>query len=251
MERENRTNQVSQTKKLEPYIVEAFKKFGFSEEEIATGCWCLERSGKKIAWIALHKFLERVAQEAGILFDEPKVLNCTEKEIAIYVKGDVRDISAWSIGEASVINCKNDYRWAMAEKRAKDRVILKLLGVAGDMYSEEEADEFKKQPIEEDTQIEEFKKEAKKEQTAVTRTIKKGELPKLNISKEEAIGKFPSCLAFVNSKDFLESVNEQKKSHIDSVNRYIETLKHFGLSDKAQQLEEKVLEVTLDDEINF
>jgi hypothetical protein len=31
----------------------------------------------------------------------------------------------------------------MAEKRAKDRVILKLLGIAGDMYSEEEADEFK------------------------------------------------------------------------------------------------------------
>ena len=31
----------------------------------------------------------------------------------------------------------------MAEKRAVDRVILKLLGVHGDMYSEEEAEDFK------------------------------------------------------------------------------------------------------------
>ena len=30
----------------------------------------------------------------------------------------------------------------MAEKRAKDRVILKLVGLHGDVYSEEEADEF-------------------------------------------------------------------------------------------------------------
>jgi len=33
----------------------------------------------------------------------------------------------------------------MAEKRAKDRVILKLLGFAGEVYSEEEADDFKDQ----------------------------------------------------------------------------------------------------------
>ena len=32
----------------------------------------------------------------------------------------------------------------MAEKRAKDRVILKLVGLHGHVYSEEEADDFKK-----------------------------------------------------------------------------------------------------------
>ena len=31
----------------------------------------------------------------------------------------------------------------MAEKRAKDRVILKLAGIHGDAYSEEESDDFK------------------------------------------------------------------------------------------------------------
>jgi hypothetical protein len=35
------------------------------------------------------------------------------------------------------------YVYAMAEKRAKDRVILKLIELHGLVYSEEEADEFK------------------------------------------------------------------------------------------------------------
>ena len=56
--------------------------------------------------------------------------------------GRLGDRQEWSIGEVSSRNCRNDYPFAMAEKRAKDRVILKLLGVAGDTYSEEEADEF-------------------------------------------------------------------------------------------------------------
>lgn len=130
-------------KTLDPVIKEAFKKFGFSEDEVKDGCWLLERNNKAVAWIALHKFLEKVAQRIGIVFEEPKVMNCTDDEIALWVSGGYDSEKAWSIGEASPKNCKNDYRWAMAEKRAKDRVILKLLGVAGDMYSEEEADEFK------------------------------------------------------------------------------------------------------------
>ena len=130
-------------KTLDPVIKEAFKKVGFSEEEVKDGCWLLERNNKAVAWIALHKFLEKVAQRIGIVFDEPKVMNCTDGEVALWVSGGYDNQKAWSIGEASPKNCKNEYRWAMAEKRAKDRVILKLLGIAGDMYSEEEADEFK------------------------------------------------------------------------------------------------------------
>ena len=130
-------------KTLDPVIKEAFKKVGFSGEEVKDGCWLLERNNKAVAWIALHKFLEKVAQRIGIVFDEPKVMNCTDGEVALWVSGGYDNQKAWSIGEASPKNCKNEYRWAMAEKRAKDRVILKLLGIAGDMYSEEEADEFK------------------------------------------------------------------------------------------------------------
>ena len=52
-------------------------------------------------------------------------------------------LNAWSIGEATPANNKNEYPWAMAEKRAKDRVILKLIGASGFVYSEEEADSLK------------------------------------------------------------------------------------------------------------
>lgn len=130
-------------KKIDENIKKAFSSVGFSEEEVQAGCWLLERSGKAVAWIALHKFLEQVAHRANIVFDEPKIFNCTADEVALYVWGKKGDNSAWSIGEASKANNQNSYRWAMAEKRAKDRVILKLLGIAGDVYSEEEADEFK------------------------------------------------------------------------------------------------------------
>ena len=59
------------------------------------------------------------------------------------VKGKWNDKEEWTIGEAMPINIdrgnnKQQYPFAMAEKRAKDRVILKLLGLHGHVYSQEE-----------------------------------------------------------------------------------------------------------------
>ena len=65
------------------------------------------------------------------------------------VMGHMGDKSEWSIGEASPSNNKNSYPYAMAEKRAKDRVILKLVGLHGDVYAEDEADSFKEERPEE------------------------------------------------------------------------------------------------------
>ena len=62
------------------------------------------------------------------------------------VFGHLGEISEWSIGEASPTNNKNAYPFAMAEKRAKDRVILKLIGLHGMVYSEIEADDFRPDP---------------------------------------------------------------------------------------------------------
>ena len=55
-------------------------------------------------------------------------------------------------GEVSAKNCKNDYPYAMAEKRLFDRVVLKnsKLAYAG-IYGEDEADEFKHTDIEPET----------------------------------------------------------------------------------------------------
>lgn len=77
-------------------------------------------------WVILHRSCESIATQLGIQFDKPNVLYANEKDIAILVTGRLGDESAWSIGEAAPSNNKNCYPWAMAEKRAKDRVILKL-----------------------------------------------------------------------------------------------------------------------------
>lgn len=208
-------------KTLDPHIKQAFTDLGFDEETIKKGCWLLERNEKQIAWICLHKFLERVAQVAGITFDEPKVFNLEDKEIALYVNGHKGDFSAWAIGEASSKNCKNDYRWAMAEKRAKDRVILKLIGIAGDVYSEEEADEFKKP----ERQAEEFKKDAANEKRANTNALKKGEdKPQPKGTLEE---RYQKAMAFLKAQT-PETFMNFKASHTDSLNTLIKDLHDAG-----------------------
>tara|TARA_Y100001938_G_C7919512_1_gene343700 strand:+ start:83 stop:667 length:585 start_codon:yes stop_codon:yes gene_type:complete len=94
--------------------------------------------------VVLHKACEKIAAMHDIVFDEPKVLesNAEKKICVVMVTGHMKDKSEWSIGEAAPYNNKNTYPFAMSEKRAKDRVILKLMGLHGDVYSQSEADEF-------------------------------------------------------------------------------------------------------------
>jgi len=95
-------------------------------------------------YVLLHKTLERVAAEEGVKFNSPEILvnDIENKRVAILVSGSLNGREEWSIGEAAEYNNKNTYPYAMAEKRAKDRVILKLVGLHGDVYSEDEADDY-------------------------------------------------------------------------------------------------------------
>lgn len=109
--------------------------------------------------VVKHKALERLAAALSIRFDTPTILRAERDEAVILVTGTcvvpgsngigaMPTATEWSIGEACVnVNYlvkgkMAAYVYAMAEKRAKDRVILKLAGLHG-VYSEEEADEFK------------------------------------------------------------------------------------------------------------
>lgn len=98
------------------------------------------------AWAIKHAALERVAAEQGISFDRPAMIehDAGNKVVAICVFGKLGERTEWSIGEASPANNKNAYCYAMAEKRGKDRVILKLLNAHGTLYSDSEADEFER-----------------------------------------------------------------------------------------------------------
>src|SRR6185436_10585964 len=113
-------------------------------EPIAGNIWRVQ--GQAVIY---HKALERIAAQAKITFDPPNVLRAERDEAVLLVTGRMNDRAEWSIGEALVnVNYRVSgrqaaYVYAMAEKRAKDRVILKLVGLHGLLSSEEEADEFK------------------------------------------------------------------------------------------------------------
>ncbi len=121
--------------------IDIFKKYG---GDARTDLWEFKRGGQSIH-IAKHKALERIAAKAGITFDQPHVFesNLAEQIVGVTVTGHLGENTAWSMGEAAPYNNKMGYPAAMAEKRAKDRVILKLLGIHGEVYSDIEADDFK------------------------------------------------------------------------------------------------------------
>ena len=96
-------------------------------------------------WVMYHKALEKVASIQNIKFDQPNIIeHDAEKRICVMiVTGHWKDKTEWTIGEAMPINIdrgnnKQQYPFAMSEKRAKDRVILKLLGLHGHVYSQDE-----------------------------------------------------------------------------------------------------------------
>ena len=124
------------------------------DEPFAGNIWRVQGNA-----VIYHKCLERIAAQAKIVYDPPTVLRAERDEAVILVTGHMRitppgggdpvERTEWSIGEALVnVNYRvsgkqSAYVYAMAEKRAKDRVILKLIELHGLVYSEEEADELK------------------------------------------------------------------------------------------------------------
>jgi hypothetical protein len=117
-------------------VTEFMTKYKVDSDEI----WEVHGS----TWVVKHKALERVAAEVGIVWDKPelKVCDMAAGFCAVLISGKLGERVEFSFGEASPKNNKNSYPVAMAEKRAKDRVILKLLTAHGGLYSESEADEF-------------------------------------------------------------------------------------------------------------
>src|SRR5215212_9669335 len=90
-----------------------------------------------------HKTLERIAAQARITFDPPIILRAERDEAVLLVVGRMGERVEWSIGEALVgVNYhvpepEAAYVFAMTEKRAKDRVIRKLVGLHDVVSSEE------------------------------------------------------------------------------------------------------------------
>lgn len=118
---------------LDPRIEAVREKYGLDKDDF----WQIPQNKQ---WVCKHAALEIVATKAKVEWSAPQIIQAdTANGIAVLsVTGKMGDRVEWSTGEASPKNNKNAYPWAMAEKRAKDRVVLKLAGIHGLVYSEDE-----------------------------------------------------------------------------------------------------------------
>ena len=156
-------------------IKELASKYELTEDDF----WELRKNSNK--WIITHDACEKIAVTEGIVFDPPEIISytptiitengekvqkvmygkqtwkpawagtCQKKsgDVAMIITGykqDNPDYKIWTTGEASGDNCSMNYPSAMAEKRGKDRIILKLINAYEyGIYSDVEADDFGKQ----------------------------------------------------------------------------------------------------------
>lgn len=125
--------------KLKPELREILDKYGiaYNDKDKLWNC-----HGTLVLY---HKAYEIIAAQESIVFDSPQIIEASRKDktAVILVTGRMGDMTEWSFGEAAPSNSKNSYPFAMAEKRAKDRVIGKLVGLSQYVYSEDEAEDFK------------------------------------------------------------------------------------------------------------
>ena len=109
-------------------------------------------------WIIKHDAVERIAKQEGVIFENPTIVEHSREHCVLlgtavmfteYNDPDSK-IEEWTFGEADKkTNCHNNYIFAMAEKRLKDRLTLKIVGAYEyGIYSDTEADAFRQSPAE-------------------------------------------------------------------------------------------------------
>jgi hypothetical protein len=104
----------------------------------------------------------------------------------------------------------------MAEKRAKDRVILKLIELHGYVYSEEEADEFKQgRPGYAEAHVEAEKADAEKTKVEVTAANGKVEDDlKQKIKKAKTINAVTDLMLHADTQKLLNDLPEGVRDEI-------------------------------------
>ena len=195
-------------------ISEVLGKFG---EPMAGNVWRVQGTA-----VIYHKTLERIAAQANVVFDEPKIIRAERDEAVIQVTGRMGERVEWSIGEALIgVNYRVSgkqaaYVYAMAEKRAKDRVILKLIELHGYVYSEEEADEFKQgHPGYAEAHVEAEKADADKTKVEVTAADGKVEDDlKQKIKKAKTINAVTDLMLHADTQKLLNDLPEGVRDEI-------------------------------------
>jgi len=121
--------------KIDPIVKEILEELKFNPSE------CLwEKHG---ATCMKHRYIEIAGQEKGVVIESLDEVekNSAEGVVAIKCTASLSKAKVITYGEATPKNNKNGYPYAMAEKRAIDRAILKLIGIHGFVYSDDEVDD--------------------------------------------------------------------------------------------------------------
>jgi hypothetical protein len=133
---------MARRKSIDSHTEEILRKFNLDPKECLWDCHG--------TWILLHKWVVVIGQRANIRLDPPEIINADQsgRMGLVLVRGRIGETNgnerhAWSFGEAAPYNNKNAYPFAMAEKRAKDRVILELVGLAGHVYTDQDVADIK------------------------------------------------------------------------------------------------------------
>ena len=121
--------------KIDPIVKDILQELKFNPNE------CLwEKHG---ATCMKHRYIEIAGQEKGVIIESLDEVekNSAEGVVAIKCTASLGKAKVITYGEATPKNNKNGYPYAMAEKRAIDRAILKLIGIHGFVYSDDEVDD--------------------------------------------------------------------------------------------------------------
>jgi hypothetical protein len=193
-------------------IAEVLAKFG---EPMAGNVWRVQGTA-----VIYHKALERIAAQAKVQFDAPTIVRAERDEAVILVTGRIGERIEWSIGEALIgVNYRVSgkqaaYVYAMAEKRAKDRVILKLIELHGLVYSEEEADEFRSsRPVAGEPQVEIENTDKTKVEFAGTEGAVEADL-KQRITKAKSINAVTDLMLHADTQKMLNDLPEGVRDEI-------------------------------------
>ncbi len=126
-------------------------KHGLKKDE---DYWWHKQSGH---WIIKHDAVVRLADQNNIVLEISEIIDNAPDRKAMVCRGLLKDACDEDVvlrdvqmtGECLVQKIgKNtipwEYPWALAQKRGEDRCVLRLLAPGGGLYSDAEADAFKK-----------------------------------------------------------------------------------------------------------
>ena len=120
-------------------IKELAEKYELANDDF----WKHKQSGK---WILTHDACTIISHKEEIKLESFDSLYQSDNECRFLIGMSKDGRIVKSVGEAGKSNCTSKYLGCMAEKRGRDRCVLKLINAYEyGIYSEEESDDFKSQ----------------------------------------------------------------------------------------------------------